>query len=291
MTDEPALYGKVDAVAYLRFNRPERSNALDSATLHMLDSALDDAAADPSVHALVFEGLGKGFCAGYDLSPTGAINVQHQTAFEDWSRLLRNNERWERIYSFPKPTLAKVHGFALAGGFELAMSCDFIIAADDARFGHPPLRALGVPPFLIFPQTLGHRDAREMLLTGNSVTGAEARRRGWITRSVPPDTLADATEEILQTLRAMPQENLRLIKMSLLRADMITGHKAVRGIGVEFDAIAHRTAAASAFWDDVNHSGLNTALHHRDDPFVEWGMPGRAADARVRHDGGDQETR
>ena len=167
-----------------------------------------------------------------------------------------------------------MHGFALAGGLELALSCDFVIAAEDTRFGHPPLRALGVPPFLLFPQVLGHRDSREMLLTGNSVDGAEAKRRGWITRAVPADRLEAATEEVLDSLRLMPLENLKLIKTALLRADMIVGHRAVRGIGVEFDAIAHRGAAAGEFWDNVDEHGLTQALRIRDEPFVEWSRDG-----------------
>ena len=235
-----------------------------------LDAALEDAAASADVHALLFEGAGPGFCSGYDLAPTGAINVKHQSAPEDWARLQRNNERWERIFSFPKPTVAKVHGYALAGGFELALACDFVVASDDARFGHPPIRGLGVPPFMVFPQVLGHRDTREMLLTGNSVTGKEARRRGWITRAVPREELDRATEEVLGSLRAMPLEMLRLLKASLLRADMIAGHRAVRGIGVEFDAVAHRGTAARKFWDDVDENGLRKALRIRDEPFTEW---------------------
>ncbi|MGJ9413219.1 enoyl-CoA hydratase-related protein [Aeromicrobium sp. CF4.19] len=266
----PASYETSDSIAYFRIDRPERSNALNGEALELLDQALDDAAADPDIHALVFEGRGKGFSSGYDLAPTGAINIKHQTMLQDWARLQRNNDRWERIFSFPKPTVAKVHGFALAGGLELALSCDFVISTDDARFGHPPLRALGVPPFMLFPQTMGHRDSREMLLTGNSVSGREARGRGWITRAVPAEDLDAAVEEVLASLRAMPLDNLLLIKRSLLRADMIVGHRAVRGIGVEFDAIAHRTDAAGAFWDRVDEAGLTRALRDRDEPFVEW---------------------
>lgn len=266
----PAIYEVVDGIARFCINRPERSNSLDAAALLVLDDALADAAGRPDVQALLFEGTGSGFCSGYDLAPTGAINIKHQSVTDDWARLVRNNDRWERIFSFPKPTVAKVFGYALAGGFELAMSCDFVIAAEDTRFGHPPLRSLGVPPFLVFPQVLGHRDTREMLLTGNSVSGAEARRRGWITRAVPREQLDAATDEVLDSLRAMPLENLQLIKMSLLRGDMIVGHRAVRGIGVEFDAIAHRGAAAGKFWDDVDEVGLRQALRIRDAPFVEW---------------------
>ena len=270
----PALYEKADGVAYFRINRPARSNSLDGEALKVLDFALADAAEDGDVHVLLFEGLGKGFCSGYDLAPTGAINIKHQTVPEDWARLLRNNDRWERIYSFPKPTVAKVHGFALAGGFELAMSCDFVIATEDARIGHPPLRSLGVPPFLVFPQVLGHRDTREMLLTGNSVSGKDARRRGWITRAVPSDELEQAVEEVLTSLRAMPIENLKLIKTSLLRADMIVGYRAVRAMGVEFDAIAHRCPSADNFWEEVHENGLTSALRKRDAPFKEWSYDG-----------------
>ena len=265
-----AIYEKEGSIAYFRINRPKRSNSLDGEALTVLDHALSDAAADDNIRVLLFEGLGKGFCSGYDLAPTGAINIKTQTVTEDWARLQRNNDRWERIFSFPKPTVAKVHGFALAGGFELAMSCDLVIATEDARIGHPPLRSLGVPPFLVFPQVLGHRAAREMLLTGNSVSGKDAHRRGWITRAVPAEKLEEATAQVLRSLCSMSLENLRLIKTSLLRADMITGYRAVRAMGVEFDAVAHRAPSAERFWNNVDEFGLTAALRERDAPFEEW---------------------
>lgn len=268
--DAPAIYEKSGQVAYFRINRPSRSNSLNGRVLDVLDHALADAAADDEIKVLQFEGVGKGFCSGYDLAPTGAINIKTQTVPEDWARLMRNNARWEAIYSFPKPTVAKVHGFALAGGFELAMSCDFVIAAEDTRIGHPPLRSLGVPPFLIFPQVLGHRATREMLLTGNSVSGRDAAERGWITRAVPADRLEAANEQILASLCAMPLMNLKLIKASLIKADFMNGNRAVRAMGPEFDAIAHRAESAEEFWDTVDEKGLTTALHERDAPFVEW---------------------
>lgn len=263
-----------DAIGYIEFSRPDRSNALDAATLALMDEAVASAAGNDDVKALVFHGAGKGFSSGYDLDTSGSINVRHQTVLEDWARLQRNNERWERIFSFPKPTLAKVHGFAIAGGLELAMACDMVVATTTARFGHPPLRALGTPPFMIFGQTLGHRDMREMLFTGNSVPGSQALLRGWITRAVPEDELDAETEKILAALRAMPLDNLKLLKRLILRADLISGGPAVRGIGVEFDAIAHRTEAAGAFWDSVNSAGLREALKQRDLPFEQWDYTG-----------------
>ncbi|WP_113701165.1 enoyl-CoA hydratase-related protein [Nonomuraea lactucae] len=259
-----------DSIGYIELSRPERSNALDLSTLELMDEAVASAAGDDGVKALVFHGAGKGFCSGYDLHPSGQINVKHQSVLQDWARLQRNNERWERIFSFPKPTLAKVHGYAVAGGLELAMACDLVVATTTARFGHPPLRALGTPPFMIFGQTLGHRDMREMLFTGNSVPGSQAQLRGWITRAVSEEQLDAETEKILSALRAMPLENLLLLKRLILRADMVTGGPAVRGMGVEFDAIAHRTQAAGAFWDSVDDLGLREALKRRDAPFREW---------------------
>lgn len=259
-----------DSIGYIEFRRPERSNALDASTLLLMDEAVAAAAGNDDVKALVFHGSGKGFCSGYDLDTSGSINVKQQTVPQDWARLQRNNERWERIFSFPKPTLAKVHGYAVAGGLELAMACDLVVATDTARFGHPPLRALGTPPFMIFGQTLGHRDMREMLFTGNSIPGAQAVQRGWITRAVPEEDLDAETEKVLTALRAMPLENLHLLKRLILRADLISGGPAVRGIGVEFDAIAHRTQAAAAFWDNVDSVGLREALKLRDAPFEQW---------------------
>lgn len=260
-------YETNDAIATIEFRRPERSNALDAATLEAMDEAVAAAAADDDVKALVFQGAGRGFSAGYDLDTSGPINVKQQTIAQDWRRLQRNNERWERIFAFPKPTLAKVHGYAVAGGLELAMACDLVVATDTARLGHPPLRALGTPPFMVFAQTLGHRDMREMLFTGNSVSGAVAADRGWINHAVPEDRLEAEVERLLTALRAMPLDNLRLLKRLILRADAITGGPAVRGIGVEFDAIAHRGTAAAAFWDEVDESGLRRALATRDAPF------------------------
>ena len=195
MAYETLLLEPHDRVAVIRLNRPQALNALNGQLMDELTAALDAAEADDAVRCIVITGSDRAFAAGADIkemASKGYVDVYR----EDF--ITRN---WERVTRCRKPVIAAVAGYALGGGCELAMMCDFIIAADNAKFGQPEI-TLGVSPGAGGTQRLtrliGKSKAMDMILTGRMMDAAEAERSGLVSRVVP---LASLIEEALASAR------------------------------------------------------------------------------------------
>ena len=175
-------------VTLIRLNRPEALNALNAALLSDLEAALEAAEADPAVGCIVLTGSARAFAAGADIKEMADKSYADMFLADTFARSAR------RIEACRKPIIAAVSGFALGGGCELAMMCDFILAADTAKFGQPEIN-LGVMPGIGGTQRLtrfvGKSKAMEMILTGRMMDAAEAERAGLVSRVVPADTLVD----------------------------------------------------------------------------------------------------
>jgi enoyl-CoA hydratase/carnithine racemase len=188
-------------VARLVINRPERRNALSWEVLGELRRRVAEAAADPEVRVLVLSGAGpKAFCAGADLSgmAAGAGHLALHRGRGELPGLFRD------LWSFGKPVIAQVHGYALGGGFGLALACDLVVAADDAQFGTPEID-VGVWPYVItvpLARSMPPKKALELMMTGRRVGAAEGERIGFVTRVVAPDDLAGAVDELAAGLAA-----------------------------------------------------------------------------------------
>ncbi|HEY9216560.1 MAG TPA: enoyl-CoA hydratase [Phenylobacterium sp.] len=195
MTYSTLIVETADAVTLIRLNRPEALNALNGQLMDEMTEALDAAEADPAVRAIVITGSDRAFAAGADIKEM-APKSYAEAFTEDF--ITRN---WERVTRCRKPVIAAVAGYALGGGCELAMMCDFIIAAENARFGQPEIN-LGVIPGAGGTQRLtrfaGKSKAMEMVLTARMMDAAEAERCGLVSRVVP---LADLVTNALETAR------------------------------------------------------------------------------------------
>ena len=177
-----------DGVTLIRLNRPEALNALNSTLLSDLSAALDAAEADEGVRCLVLTGSEKAFAAGADIKEMSDKTYAQMFASDFFTAGAR------RLETFRKPIIAAVAGYALGGGCELAMLCDFIIAADTAKFGQPEIN-LGVAPGIGGTQRLtrfvGKSKAMDMILTARMMDAAEAERSGLVSRVVPADKLLE----------------------------------------------------------------------------------------------------
>jgi len=187
-TYETLLVETTDAVTLIRLNRPEALNALNSQLLDELIQALDAAEADEGVRCVVLTGSARAFAAGADIK---------EMSDKSYAQMFLTNffaKGGQRLEEFRKPIIAAVAGFALGGGCELAMLCDFIIAADTAKFGQPEIN-LGVMPGIGGTQRLtrfvGKSKAMDMVMTGRMMDSAEAERAGLVSRVVPADTLIE----------------------------------------------------------------------------------------------------
>lgn len=185
---------RADRKAVLTFTREDRLNALDSQTFRDLISALDELDADDSVDVVIVTGRGRAFVAGADINEYLGISVTDYVNFQRLGRRM-----YDQLECFRKPTIAAVNGFALGGGFELVLACDLVVAAENAKMGLPESK-LGLLPGGGGTQRLsrlvGRNKAKELLMTGDFITGAEAERLGIVNRVVPADQVMDAAHQL-----------------------------------------------------------------------------------------------
>jgi methylglutaconyl-CoA hydratase len=200
MSDDPILIHQDGPAAVITLNRPDRRNALNVPLLERLCDAVDTAAADSEVRAIVLRGAGKVFCAGLDMAEAGDPDVSHRSAGLV-ARML------ETVYAAPKVTIAAVHGAALAGGAGLMSACDIVLAADGCKIGYPEVhRGMVAGLVMTFLRRQVHeRHARELLLLGEIIEAERAAEMGLVTRCVPTDTLDEALAMVLaQVAKAAP---------------------------------------------------------------------------------------
>ena len=216
---------KDGAVGVITLNRPDALNALSEPLMVELTAALDDFEADGDIGCIVLTGSEKAFAAGADIK-----DMQSKTYMDAYLEDFIT-QNWERVTRCRKPVIAAVAGFALGGGCELAMMCDFIIAADSAKFGQPEI-TLGVLPGAGGSQRLtrlvGKSKAMEMCLTGRMMDADEAARAGLVSRIVPADELLEETMKTAAKIAAMSRPAAMMVKESINRAYETTLAEGVR---------------------------------------------------------------
>jgi len=253
----------------LTLNRPEKLNALSAELRDALTDAVADAAADDRVRVIVIEGVGRAFCSGYDLS-----EEQPDSAW-GWREVLgRDVAATLAILHCPKPVIAQVHGYAVAGGLELAMACDLVVAAEDAQLGEPEIRFGSAPVTLLMPFLIGQKKTRELLLTGDLVSGTEAARIGLVNRAVPADRLAAEVDVLADRLARVEPDVMAPTKLMLNRAMDAAGFAAAVEMGLDLQSFINMSDASREFDAIVRRDGLKAALAWRDARYNE-----RLADA------------
>ncbi|HXY94762.1 MAG TPA: enoyl-CoA hydratase-related protein [Acidimicrobiia bacterium] len=278
---ESILYATGDRLARITLNRPEKRNALDFTLRRELVDALRRAEADDDVTVVLVDGAGSSFCSGYDIS-IGVSNPDDAPAgwvasetFESWTdQFARSCIRdWMTIWDLLKPVVAKVHGYCLAGGSELMSMCDIAFVADDAVIGYPPMRGMSSPDVVYFPWKLSMAHAKYLQLTGNSVSGAEAARMGWVAKSFPADRLE---EEVMRELRPLSQvapDLLAANKLAVNQAYEIMGIRTALQAGVPWHTLSGRMRpAAGEFGRVMRAEGIRAAVEWRDGPFRAEGF-------------------
>lgn len=177
-------------------------------------------------------------------------------------------QRWQRLWSLPKPTVAEVHGYCLAGATELVGHCDVVFASEDAQFGHPAGRAQGVLTTLsMWPILMGPRKAKEYLFTGDLLGAKEALEWHLVNRVYPLSQLHSETLAYARRVAQVPLELLALHKAAVNRYLEVAGFRAMEQSAADLDCIAHQTEAAKEFRKKVREKGLQAALSDRDSPF------------------------
>ena len=265
-----------DAVAWITLNRPERRNALNRTLLRELREALLEADDLRAVRVVVLQGAGKDFCAGYDVSgpvPTTDYDASlyrqpgsASIADDSW-RLERNQADIMTLFDMHKPVIAAVHGNCLAGGTDLALSCDMVLAARDARIGFPATRAMGTPPMHMWLHNVGPQWAKRMLLTGDILSGRDAAKIGLVLKSVAPAKLQAEARALAARMALIDADMLAANKRIVNMGMELMGARTLQRFSAETDARSHQSAAAKDFARAAREEGLSKAFRRRDAPF------------------------
>ncbi len=279
-------------VARITLNRPEKMNTLSQELLYELNEALHDLEADDSARVIVLRGAGRTFSAGYDLTPArggaDAIVRGYKNRTDDGRRLVMGIRTGMQqvtdihmyFWNMAKVTIASIHGYAIAGGCELAMMADLVVAADDAQLGHPGLRGLGTSRTgVIWPLVIGMRKAKELYYTGESITGTEAERIGMINYSWPLAELEERTETFADRIANLSSDHLAVLKLNMNRFYENMGiYSSVRS-STDMDAFGQMTQHSYEWQDRMQAAmqsggGLKEALAWRDGPYKDYRAKG-----------------
>ena len=264
LKDEPRT-----GVRRLTLNRPEKRNALSNALRTELYAALEQADLDDDIHVTVLRGAGGCFSSGYDLASNPMEGQPWHTARGDgnWSRHVV--EGHFRVWDLRKPVIAQVHGYCLAGGSELAASCDLVYIAEDAQVGYPPVRLMSPPDMQFHPWMAGMRNAMELMLTGDAISGVEAAEMGIANRAFPLDSLEEAVLDIAERIAKVPSDLQQLNKRSVHRAMEIMGMRTALRAGTEIQAMGFHQKASRDYLISLS-KGVTQALDERDAAFGDY---------------------
>ena len=232
---------KQDRIGTLTLNRPEKLNALSPALIAEFVEAVDQVAADPDIKVLIIRGAGRAFSTGYDLGGGGGGERNKPFTIDDDRRVLqRYVENWLRLRDLPKPVIAMVHGYCLAGATQLCICSDVIFVAENARVGFPSIPAGAGFVSAFWNWMVGpHRTKYLAFLPGSRISGKEAETMGFATRAFPAETLEQATYDYARRVAKVPAQKLRLEKLAINRAMDLRGFRVSVQAGAEFDAIFH----------------------------------------------------
>lgn len=258
------LYETDGPIATITLNRPEKLNALNTEVVLELDKRIAQAGADDSVKVVLIAGTGRAFSAGFDMNDE--IEDGTETSL-DWHPVLRRDvDLTMRVWACPKPTIAVVQGYCLAGGCEIAMACDLIVAADDAKFGEPEIQYGSGPVTLLMPFILGQKKTNELLFTGDRIDAQEALSLGLVNKVVPVDELRSTASALALKIAATPLAVLRLTKQALNRAYEAKGLRTAVNANIDISAILNgaNTPEQQEFAKIAAEKGLKAALAWRD---------------------------
>jgi len=282
MDFETVLYEKEERIATITLNRPEKFNTIKPPMPEEIEKALETANFDEDVRVIILKGAGKAFCAGFDFSE----DLEH---FEDWGGQA-GSQAWDpgrdmmmvtnpfkapvpkfmSIWRSPKPVLARVHGWCVGGGSDMALLSDVIIASDDARFGTPYSRVWGCYLTGLWFYRLGLTRTKLLALTGDSIDGKEAERIGLINKAVPVEKLEEEVQYWARKMARCPTTQLAAMKLVVNQAYENMGLQSTQTLGTILDGYMRNTPEGLNFVKTAKEKGVGAAIAERDGPFGDY---------------------
>lgn len=278
MSDIPTvLYESDGRIGRVTLNRPQAMNAIDDRLLEDLSTAIGAANDDENVHVIVLSGKGAAFCSGYDLAfwaerkgPNAGIQDMPWDPMRDYRLMSRNTELIMHIWRSAKPVIAKVHGYAVAGGSDIALCADLIVMADDAEIGYMPARVWGCPTTAMWVYRIGVEKAKRMLLTGDRIKGTEAAEIGLVLKAVPADELDAEVEALAHRMASVPVNQLMMQKLMINQALENMGLASTQMTATLFDGISRHSPEGVAFKARAETVGWKQAVRERDAGTYDW---------------------
>jgi enoyl-CoA hydratase len=268
---QSVAYAVEDRVATITLNRPSRLNAIDAYLPDELAECVAKANADSAVHVIVVTGAGRSFCAGYDLQefaekPGANAGVQEMPwdPMVDFRFMYGNTQKFMSLWRSYKPTIAKVRGHAVAGGSDIALCCDLVVMATDAMIGYPPARVWGIPTTAMWVYRLGAERAKRMLLTGDLISGVEAKAMGLVTEAVPEPDLDGEVARLAARMTGVPRNQLMMAKLMVNQAFDNMGMASTQMFATLFDGMARHTPEGMWFKQRAEEVGFKQAVQERD---------------------------
>lgn len=272
-----------DGVRSIVLARPEQYNTITPELRDALARAIDEADADPEVHVILLRADGPAFCAGYGLDWSTAYQADAEERERVWDSAtdLRMMSTFVDVYLklwyAAKPTIAAVQGWCIAGGTDMVLCADMIIAGKGASFGYPPSRVWGTPTTAMWVYRLGFERAKRYLLTGDEIPAPEAAEVGLILECVPDDELQDRAMALARRMAQVPVNQLQMLKLLCNQTAENMGLASSRTLGTLFDGVARHTQEGRNFVSRAAEAGFRQAVRERDDPFGDYGSRGRSA--------------
>lgn len=246
-------------LTWIVLNRPDKANALSTQLLDEFSDALRRLESQGG-KVIAIRGEGTGFSSGYDLGEVGKLGSSTDPV-ADRERLSRNVARYQAMWDHPKPIIAAVHGYCVAGATQMCVYADITIVADDARIGEPTLPIGGGYIAPLWAPLVGPKRAKELaFVPGNSIDGPTAVKWGWANHSVPADQLVAVVEDLAARIAKTPTDVLRVKKLSINRASESMGFRAASASVAEMDALLHLSPAVLELKQWVGEVGLKQAI-------------------------------
>ncbi len=273
---QKVLFEKDGRIGRLTLNRPEVMNAIDDDLPTELSEAVAQADADPNVHVMILSGAGKAFCSGYDLAhyaasdgPNKVVQDMPWDPMQDFQFMWRNTQAFMSLFRAMKPVICKVHGFAVAGGSDIALCADLTIMGDTAQIGYMPTRVWGCPTTAMWVHRLGPEKAKRMMFTGDKINGLEAAEMGLVLKSVPDDDLDAEVEDLAGRMATVPINQLTMQKM-VINSAVEEKINQTQKLATLFDGMARHSPEGMNFKARVEKVGWKQAIYERDQGTFDW---------------------
>ena len=271
------IFKKEDRIGRVILNRPNKMNAINDSMPKEIENAIQLADSDPDIHVIILSGAGKAFCAGYDLEHYSTESKTNNfiqgvpwDPMKDYQFMWKNTQHFMSLWRAMKPVICKIHGYAVAGGSDIALCSDMTVMADDAEIGYMPARVWGTPTTAMWVQRLGPERAKRMLFTGDRIKGKEAAEIGLVLKSVPLKKLDEYVENLATRMASVPVNQLAMQKMIINQSMESSGLMEMQRMSTLFDGISRHSPEGLEFKRRVDEVGWKKAVDERDEGTYDW---------------------